>query len=234
MAKDTKIKDIKIIRSGLDNAEQEYQYFAYVGTESCIPLNRDAIILYADEPCVEACQILYDLNIQTYSSGGHVDGKENETSEAFIGINYDTLDENNRAIVEKMIQDGIISKKQDSSGRGQGIVFNISVPIHSDDLVGVVSDKLVKIASQFQQQDVLYGVMTKQQIEQGMFTRLENGSYRDNLTFSVLSEQEMKQSYNETLEYYCGSMFSNDGNLYYVTEDLLNKHLDYKKKGKLL
>ena len=114
------------------------------------------------------------------------------------------------------------------------IVFNISVPIHSDDMVGEVSDKLVKIASQFQLQDVLYGVMTKQQIEQGMFTRLEDGSYRDNATSSVLSEQEMKQSYNEMLEFYCGNMFSDDGNLYYITEDLLNKHLDFKKKGKSL
>ena len=234
MAKDTKIKDIKIVRSGIDNVEQEYQYFAHVGTESCIPLNRDAIVLYADEPCVEACQLLYDLNIQTFSSGGHVDGKENATGEAFIGIEYDTLDENNKTIVERMIKDGIISNKQEASGRGQGIVFNISVPIHSDDMVGEVSDKLVKIASQFQLQDVLYGVMTKQQIEQGMFTRLEDGSYRDNATFSVLSEQEMKQSYNEMLEFYCGNMFSDDGNLYYITEDLLNKHLDFKKKGKSL
>ena len=234
MAKDTKIKDIKIVRSGIDNVEQEHQYFAYVGTERCIPLNRDAIVLYADEPCVEACQLLYDLNIQTFSSGGHVDGKENATGEAFIGIEYNTLDENNKTIVERMIQDGIISNKQDASGRGQGIVFNISVPIHSDDMVGEVSDKLVKIASQFQLQDVLYGVMTKQQIEQGMFTRLEDGSYRNNATFSVLSEQEMKQSYNEMLEFYCGNMFSDDGNLYYITEDLLNKHLDFKKKGKSL
>ena len=234
MAKDTKIKDIKIVRSGIDNVEQEYQYFAHVGTGSCIPLNRDAIVLYADEPCVEACQLLYDLNIQTFSSGGHVDGKENATGEAFIGIEYDTLDENNKTIVERMIQDGIISNKQDASGRGQGIVFNISVPIHSDDMVGEVSDKLVKIASQFQLQDGLYGVMTEQQIEQGMFTRLEDGSYRDNATFSVLSEQEMKQSYNEMLEFYCGNMFSDDGNLYYITKDLLNKHLDFKKKGKSL
>ena len=38
-----------------------------------------------------------------------------------------------------------------------GYVFNIEVPIHSDDLVVDVSNQLMSIVNSFKQQDVLYG-----------------------------------------------------------------------------
>ena len=52
MSRETRIKDIKIIRSGLDNVDVEQINFVREGSESCIPKNRDSISLYADEPCV--------------------------------------------------------------------------------------------------------------------------------------------------------------------------------------
>ena len=165
MSRETKIKDIKIIRSGCDNVEEEKQYFVAISTESCIPKDRDAIPLYADEPCVEACQLLYDLNIQTYTSGGHVGGKENATGMAYIGIVYDTLSEENKKIVEEMIENGIIDNIANNEARGQGLTISISVPINSDSLVGVVSDKLVRLARMFKQQDVLYGRKTIDEIK---------------------------------------------------------------------
>ena len=62
MSRDTKIKDTKRIITGYD--EKESQIFFNAGsTEGCIPLSREFIKYYADEACVKACELLYDLNI---------------------------------------------------------------------------------------------------------------------------------------------------------------------------
>lgn len=227
MSRDTKIKDIKIIRSGLDNVAEEQNHFVKVGTECCIPKDRDAISLYADEPCVEACQLLYDLNIQTYTSGGHVDGKDNAEGIAYIGICYDSLSEQNKAIVNDLIEKGMIDGIFDGKGRGYGLIFSLSVPINSDSLVGDVSDKLVQLASLFQQQDVLYGRRTIDEIKSSIFTKLDDGNYRNNWTFEVVSEEKMQQSLPEWIEYECENMYTSDEITYFVSEDLLNKHLSY-------
>lgn len=232
MSRDTKIKNIKIIRSGLNNVEEEQKNFVSVGTESCIPKNRDAISLYADEPCVEACQLLYDLNIQTYTSGGHVDGKENTDGLAYIGIVYDSLSEKNKKIAVEMIRNGIIDNIDNidnNEGRRTGLTISLCIPINSDSLVGDVSDKLVQLASLFQQQDVLYGKKTIDEIKSSIFSKLDDGNYRNNWTFEVVSEGEMQQSLPEWVEYECENMYTSDGVTYFVSEDLLNKHLSYMK-----
>ena len=227
MSRTTKIKDIKIIRSGLENVEEEQNYFVTVGTESCIPKDRDAVSLYADEPCVEACQLLYDLNIQTYTSGGHVDGKDNADGIAYIGIVYDTLSEENKKIAEEMIKNGIIDNISNNAARGTGLTISLCLPVNSDSLVGDVSDKLVQLASFFQQQDVLYGRHTIDEINSSIFTKLDDGNYRNNWTFEVISEEEMQQSLPEWVGYECENMYTSDGITYFVSEDLLNKHLSY-------
>ncbi len=227
MSRETKIKDIKIIRSGLDNVEVEQKYFVRVGTESCIPKDRDAISLYADEPCVEACQLLYDLNIQTYTSGGHVEGKVNTEGEAYVGINYDTLSDENKRIVKEMINNGIIDNIANNEDRGQGLTISLRVSINSDSLVGEVSDKLVQLASMFQQQDVLYGRKTIDEIKSSLFTKLDNDNYRNNWTFEVITKEEMQQLLPEWVEYECENMYTSDGITYFISEDLLNKHLNY-------
>jgi hypothetical protein len=227
MSRESKIKDIRIIRSGLNNYEQESQYFVRGGTESCIPKDRDAIPLYADEPCVEACQLLYDLNIQTFTSGGHVNGEENATGIAYIGIVYDTLSEENKRIAEDMIKNGIIANIVNNEGRGTGLTISLDVPINSDSLVGEVSDKLVQLASMFQQQDVLYGRKTIDEIKSSLFTKLDNGNYCNKWTLEVMTQEEMQQSLPEWIEYECKSMYTSDGITYFISEDLLNKHLSY-------
>ena len=229
MSRETKIKDIKIIRSGLDNVEVERNYFVRVGTESCIPKDRDSISLYADEPCVEACQLLYDLNIQTYTSSGHVDGKANAEGEAYVGINYDTLSDENKRIAKEMINNGIIDNIANNEGRGQGLTISLSVPINSDSLVGEVSDKLIQLASMFQQQDVLYGRKTIDEIKSSLFTKLDNDNYRNNWTHEVITQEEMQQSLPEWVEYECENMYTSDGITHFISEDLLNKHLNYMK-----
>ena len=227
MSRETKIKDIKIIRSGNDNTVEEEKYFVSLGQEKCIPKNRDAIFLYADEPCVEACQLLYDLNIQTYTSGGHVDGQENKEGEAFIGIIFDSLSDHNKKVAEEMIENGLIGNVIDNRGRGNGMTISLRVPINSNSLVGDVSDALVKLASLFQQQDVLYGRTTYDEITASIFSKLDNGNYLNNWTYEVVSEAEMKRTLPEWVQAECESMYTVDGKTYFLSEDLLAKHLSY-------
>ncbi len=226
MSKDTKIKDTKRILTGL-NSEKESQLFYNVGSEACIPLSRESIRYYADEACLEACQLLYDLNIQTLFSGANVDGEENAKGMAFIGISYDTLSDENKKVVSSLIENRIIKKIDNNTGRGEGNTISLSVPISSDDLVGVVSDKLNSIASQFVQQDVLYGRTTEKNIRKCYYKK-ENGNFFDYWTFGELTPQELEERIAEEVSQYYPD---DNGNLFF-TEDLLNKHLAYEIKKK--
>lgn len=227
MSRETKIKDIKIVRTGLDNIDEEQNNFVWVGTEGCIPKNRDVISLYADEPCVEACQLLYDLNIQTFTSGGHVDGKENEEGIAFIGIIYKSLSEENKQIAKQMIERGIIGEFSNNRGEGHDLTIFLKVPINSNSLVGEVSDKLLQLASLFQQQDVLYGMQTIEEIQTELFTKIDDETYRDNILYSLVSKEQMQKLLPEYVECQCENMYTSDGITYFVSEDLLIKHLNY-------
>lgn len=233
MARNTKIKDVKIIRTGLDNVEEEQNNFVKVGTENCIPKNRDAILLYADEPCVAACQLLYDLNIQTFSSGAHVDGEENKEGIGFIGIIYDTLSDQNKKIVLDMIASGIIPPLTNGEGRGYGLVFNLEVKIKSDSLVGDVSDQLLALASYFKPQDVLYGRMTKEEMQSSYFVKIDENKYLDNLTYGMVTYDEMNVLLPQYVAYQCENMYSDDGETYFISEDLLQKHLKYIAKEEI-
>lgn len=223
MSRDTKIKDTKRILTGRD-FEKESQLFCECGSEGCIPISRESIKFYADEACLEACELLYDLNIRTFYSGGNVDGMEDTDSTAFIGISYDTLSDENKRVAKQLIECGIIGGIIDNSGRGEGNTITISVPINSDDLVGEVSDKLMMVARQFVQQDVLYGRTTIEEIK-GYYPKKANGNFYDYFTMGELTIEELEERLQEELSQ---RYSDNDGNLF-LTKDLLDKHLAYQK-----
>lgn len=224
MSRDTLIKDTKRVLSGSDY-EKETNAFAFINTEGCIPLSRDYISLYADEACLESCQALYDLNIQTVNSGANTDNKDNIQADGFIGIIYDTLSEENQAIVNEMIKQGIIESKKKY---GDYTIFYLRVPLTSSSTVGEISDKLMYLVSQFRQQDVLYGRYTYEDIDL-QYKSLDNGMYLDWLTHSEITEEEKEEMINQYLEqlYYDGIKY------YYITEDLLKKHISYLEENSI-
>lgn len=223
MSRNTKIKDTKRVIVGFD--ENECNYFANLGTEGCIPLSREFIKYYSDEGCLEACELLYDLNIQTINSGANVDGNENTESNAFIGISYDTLSDENKKIVSELIKKGIIDGIREPDLRNDKSMFSISVPIKSDDLVGDVSDKLMMIASYFVQQDVLYGRTTLEEIK-SMYYQTENGNFFDIWTQAEITKDELAERLSWELDRYYDD---GQGNLF-ATEDLLRKHLLFQNQ----
>ena len=222
MSRDTLIKDTKPVLSGLDY-EKEKNAFAFRSTEGCIPLSRDYISLYADEACLEPCQTLYDLNIQTVNSGANTNNMDNIQADGFIGIIYDTLNEENQAIVNEMLEQGIIESKKKY---GNSTIFYLRVPLTSRSTVGEISDKLMYLVSQFRQQDVLYGRYTYEDIDL-RYKPLDNGMYLDFLTHSEITEEEKEEMLNQYLEqlYYDGIKY------YYITEDLLRKHISYLEEN---
>ena len=224
MSRDTLIKDTKRVLSGSDY-EKETNAFAFIKSEGCIPLSRDYISLYADEACLEPCQTLYDLNIQTVNSGANTDNKDNIQAEGFIGIIYDTLSEENQAIVNEMIKQGIIESK---GKYGDYTIFYLRVPLTSRSTVGEISDKLMYLVSQFRQQDVLYGRYTSEDID-SQYKPIDNGMYLDWLTHSEITEEEKEGMINQYLEqlYYDGIKY------YYITEDLLKKHISYLEENSI-
>lgn len=222
MSRETLIKDTKRVLTGFD--DNESRFFVRYGTEGCIPISRDYIALYADEACLEACELLYDLNIQTYTSGANTDGLDNKCWDGFIGIIYDTLSDENKQIVELMIEKKII-EPVGLLRDGKTKAISLRVPLTSRSTVGEISDKLMSLASFFKEQDVLYARTTREELDKKNYVKLDNGMYHWVLLHAVISEEQKKKYLEEELQ--C-LFHDNDGN-YFLTEELLQKHLKYQQ-----
>lgn len=225
MARDTRIKDVE--RKFSDHGDNPALLDSYA-SEGAVPLSRDAFPTFVDEPCVEACQILYDLNIETINSGANVDGKENVESEAFIGFNYLTLSPENQAIADAMEEVGLIGKINRNQGSRGAFTVRISVRMNSNSTVGEISDRLRTFAKFFKQQDVLYERVTRKDIEK-CFKETKDGKFKDNLiTLGEITKEERDQF----IEDYLSSKFPSEDGYYFSTQDLLDKHNAYLKSQK--
>ena len=196
-------------------------------TVEAIPESREEIEGYVDEPCLEACLLLYDLNIQTYTSNGHISDPSNTKYIANIGINYDSLSEENKKVVEYLIKNGIIAPAEYNSNLKYHTI-SIEIPIHSDQLVSDVSNRLLEIAKNFQQQDVLYGRKTYEELKNEQFSKIGEDEYEDPLTSERISQEEANRRFKEYLK--SGQIeypYTLDGKLYFKSKDLLRKHYKY-------
>ena len=73
------------------------EYLRSGGTEAII-CDRAGLKYIAAEPLVRGIEYLYDLNVQTEACG------RNGAGEMGISCNYETLDETNKAIVDKYLE----------------------------------------------------------------------------------------------------------------------------------
>jgi len=107
-----------------------------------------------EEPCLKACELLYDKNIRTEASGAN---GQNWGDDAFIAIGYESLSDENKAIAEKLIEENEADPLSTHHGSKDTARLLIHTPIAKSSTVQEVSDKLVAIASKFKEQDVLFG-----------------------------------------------------------------------------
>ena len=185
---------------------QDYGY----NPEEAIVKNREDLRKIIEEPCLPACLKLYDLNIQTVNSSAN---NGNIGDKAYIGINYDSLDENNKNILNNLINTGIVEPlnlSDDPNDRG-GRDVTIKVPIYEKDTVGKVSDRFMQIVSRFEQQDVLYGRYTHEDV-------LKEAS-------SIGSDVSLE----DIVEAY-GFIYDDELKIYWHNRELYNKHKQYQNK----
>lgn len=207
-------------------------------TKNVIVRDREDLRKIIEAPCLAACMALYDKNIRTVNSSAN---KNNVGRKAFITIDYDSLDENNKKRLNELVEKGIISQEKiDSVYDKDEHVICIEIPICEEDTVGIVSDKFMQIVANFQEQDVLYGKVHTN-IE-GMIDYLtnyhfdeleelidENGNvFQDDLERLV---EKYKDEFIEILEA-CGYYYDEESDTFWQTEELYRKHKRYQEKQK--
>lgn len=129
-----------------------------------IPIKtRDDLKDVVEEPCLKACQILFDKNIETMDSGCN---GENCSDCAYIIINYDTLDERNKQIADNMVNQNTVKflPKSDVCLRNYFNQIFIKVPTSPEEIVSSVERKLLNITQSFVPQRKIIKKMERAQI----------------------------------------------------------------------
>lgn len=126
------------------------------GSYGAFVKDRKFLKLIIEEPCLKSCEYLYDCNIRTIDSTAN---KNNIIyGRGHIGIDYDTLDEANKKVYEKLVSIGLVSQKGENTN---GFTYSnqFDVPVHISDTTTVeeFSEKMFAIVKQFKPQDILYG-----------------------------------------------------------------------------
>lgn len=210
-----KINEISAINSG---------DFGY-STEGAVVKDREDLRKIIEEPCLPACLMLYDKNIQSVNSSGN---KNTIGNQAYIGINYDSLDENNKKVLDKLIQDGMIEPLHLSDNPEQrgGRDVCIKVPVSEDDTVGKISDRFMEIVSNFQQQDVLYGMLDADRVLENTVSLYEDRLHPD---------ENGRVAFKEVLEIITTAyryVYDKEKHIFWETQDLFNKHKKYQEEQK--
>lgn len=181
-------------------------------TEECIVTDREHLRKFIEEPCLAACLYLYDRNIRTVDSSAN---KNDINGRAYIGIDYDSLSDENKKVVENLIEQGIVERKElgNEGRRGERYIM-ISTLITESSTVGQVNDWFMKAVSSFQMQDLLYGRYSQQEIKQ----ELES-------TWGMkISIEDIEQ-----IALDMGYAYDEDEKVFWENKELLKKHLQYQK-----
>jgi len=142
-----KIKDVPAIRQGTN-----------------IPVKtRNDLKEIVEEPCLKACQHLFDKNIETLDSGCN---GENCSHCAYIVINYDTLDTQNQQIADNLINGNSVTfiPKSDVCIRNYFNQIFIKIPTSPEENVCLVEQKLLNITQHFMPQRKIVKKMDPAQI----------------------------------------------------------------------
>jgi len=114
-----------------------------------IPVNtKDDLKGIVEEPCLKACQMLFDKNIETIDSGCN---GENCPDCAYIVINYDTLDAHNKQIADNMVNNKTVKffPKSDVCIRNYFNQIFINIPASPEETVSSVEKRLLNITQNF-------------------------------------------------------------------------------------
>ena len=168
---------------------------------------------FVEEPCLEACEALYDLNIETYMSSAN---KNNVGDYGYIQIICDSLSEENKQILLRMLEVEN-NKGRVYLGRGHGSehekFIGLQISINEDTTVEDVKRAFRDIISTLKIQDVMYGRYSYEEL-----VRIIKVAYGEEID---IDEELIKAM---------GYCYCPDDDVYFEGEELLNKHLRYKQR----
>lgn len=227
MSRETKIKDTKRVICDFLDPKVQQEAFVFFNSEGTIVRSREYIPLLADEACVKACEYLYDSGLRTLTSGANVDGMPNQKGFGFIGIDYQSMSDENKQIADDLERKGIIEPIIRNPEQRGAFYVNLKTPITSDMTVGEVEDILLDLAKQFNSQDILYGRETKESIREEYFEDKGDGTYFFLISLETIPADKVDQYIEEMLQdyYYDGEKY------YFLTEELRDMHLKNKEKN---
>ena len=118
---------------------------------------KDAL-LYVEGPLVNACEIFYEKNIETYMSNANKNSI-GHSGYCYLSIVYDNLSEKNKEICERLCKSGKgkIGKARDGK---TGIV---EFRLHTNDIdldIAYVEKFFVEIANEFKNQELTWGFLS--------------------------------------------------------------------------
>lgn len=200
--------------------------------ESPTFLTRNRFPKYIEIPCLEACLKLYDLNIKTFSSGCNKINYDN----AHIQIDYQSLSEENKKIVEELIRNNLATKEFYNNME----YVTIFTKTNLNDDVHDVSNKLLEIVKLFAYQDVLYGFISleefkKQAAEMSMEFRYVDGELIPYNESSYADLDELEDAKREVL-FYVEEQVQDaidegrvdlENGIVWENSELFNKHITY-------
>ena len=110
--------------------------------------NKDELKKIIDEPCLKACEHLFEKNIQTVDSGCNAVDSPNS---AYIVIRYDTLDEKNKKIADKLVDNISVffEKRNGINIRQLYDKLRIEIPTTPETTVSIVEQQLMAIVKNF-------------------------------------------------------------------------------------
>lgn len=182
------IKDIEPEAQSYDLLSTEF-YGGRGGSQGTYVKNRDTLDIIIDEPCLEACRYLFDCNILTIASSANKTNIASDLaySRGFISIDYSSLDDNNKEIFHKLVENSII---QLDNNFEKGKTFNLEIPIAEDTTSEYFSNKMLSLAYYFQPQQILYGYYTLEEFKNYVIEKVPNETTIDGCNFcDVLLER---------------------------------------------
>ena len=134
-------------------------YNGTYGTRDTIVKSRDTLDLIIDLPCLKACKYLYDCNILTTNSTANKNNIKDGKGD--IIINYHSLNDYNKKVVDSLVSKGIIHLREDFDKESRNETFSIEVSINENTTAEDFSNRMLDVVKKFQSQEIRYGFYTK-------------------------------------------------------------------------
>lgn len=193
--------------------------------------NKDDVKYYSETPTVIPSMMLYDLNIQTVSND--TDGCYNDNSNdsdivsVNIGIDYDSLSEENKFVFKLMCLKGQASVGENPNGSKFYHIFCKTIP---DQEVSLVSSELVQTVEHFFPQDYIFGMVERESIIEKLRPIYADQPEAFN-EFALSATNDELVKYNN--EIFAESLICDDNGIY-ISESAKERHYKFLNIKKLI